>query len=347
MSLAEQLVGHMFSWMRQRRRCAELLNSQADKLELLKQKCNAGQAVCNTSAALGSALMIGAGVATACTGGAAAVLTGVGTALYGGGLVVSVGTNLTESFLSSKTMAEAQRAAEQSDATAEEIQRLLQQLRMEVRLANPRAEADELNRLIVTDILRVLAQRRGLLGQINIRVFNNEPQVFVVGHTGAVQLMRPEVVLAVFSVLAFFFLGLSSAQVTDLCADGAGKLCTLFSKAVAERVKEAIKMSGSGSSAAAVTATGFRAALCGGAMAVGGATGLAFTLPDAIRNWRDLVERNHVTDASQSLRAKAEDLLETNRILEDQLRTMSVGMDGLEVQLLERPRPGPGPGPGP
>lgn len=342
MSTAEQLVNLMYTWMRKRRRCAELLNKLAEELELLREKCNAGETVGNTSAVIGSALMIGAGVATVCTGGAAAPLLGLGAAFSGGGLAISVGTGLTENILSGKTMEEAQRIERQSNAAAEELQRLFQQLRLEVVLANPGADPDEVDRLVIAEILRVLAPRRGLLTQINIQVINNEPQIFMVGDMGTRQLLRPEVVLGFFGILSFFAFGLNSHQFNRLCADGAGTLVSLLSKTAAKTTRKLLKMSRSGPSAGALTSTGFKAALCGGTMIVGGAAGLAFTLPEATANWKKLIEGNHVTEASQSLRDTAEALLETSGVLRNQLRTMSVEMDGL-AQAVNGPEPEPGP----
>lgn len=52
---------------------------------------------------------------------------------------------------------------------------------------------------------------------------------------------------------------------------------------------------------------------------MGGAVGLAFALSEAIDNWKDMIEKNHVTEASQSLRDTADAILEMTRTLRKQL----------------------------
>lgn len=54
----------------------------------------------------------------------------------------------------------------------------------------------------------------------------------------------------------------------------------------------------------------------------GGAVGLAFALPEAIDNWKELIKNNHVTEASQSLRDTADALLKISRTLREQLNNM-------------------------
>ena len=55
---------------------------------------------------------------------------------------------------------------------------------------------------------------------------------------------------------------------------------------------------------------------------VGGAVGMGFALPEAIDNWKDLIEKNHETEASRSLRDTADDILKMCRTLKDQFDNM-------------------------
>lgn len=55
---------------------------------------------------------------------------------------------------------------------------------------------------------------------------------------------------------------------------------------------------------------------------VGGAVGMAFALPEAIDNWKDLIEKNNVTEASKSLRDTADAILKMTRTLKKQLDEM-------------------------
>ena len=49
---------------------------------------------------------------------------------------------------------------------------------------------------------------------------------------------------------------------------------------------------------------------------------MGFALPEAIDNWKDLIEKNHGTEASRSLRNTADDILKMCRTLKDQFDNM-------------------------
>lgn len=49
---------------------------------------------------------------------------------------------------------------------------------------------------------------------------------------------------------------------------------------------------------------------------------MAFALPEAIDNWKDLIEKNNVTEASKSLRDTADAILKMTRTLKKQLDEM-------------------------
>ncbi len=51
---------------------------------------------------------------------------------------------------------------------------------------------------------------------------------------------------------------------------------------------------------------------------VGGAVGLVFELPEAIDNWKEMIENNHVTEASKSLTDTADAILKTCKTLRKQ-----------------------------
>lgn len=53
-------------------------------------------------------------------------------------------------------------------------------------------------------------------------------------------------------------------------------------------------------------------------MVVAGSLALAFMLPEAIRDWKRLIENNHTTEASQSVRKKADIILKICQTLKDQ-----------------------------
>lgn len=49
---------------------------------------------------------------------------------------------------------------------------------------------------------------------------------------------------------------------------------------------------------------------------------MGFALSEAIDNWKDLIEKNHETEASRSLRKTADDILKMCRTLKDQFDNM-------------------------
>jgi len=46
---------------------------------------------------------------------------------------------------------------------------------------------------------------------------------------------------------------------------------------------------------------------------------MLFTLREAIDNWTDMIKKNHVTEASKSLRDKADEIKEVTQTLREQL----------------------------
>ncbi|XP_042249641.1 uncharacterized protein LOC121884734 [Thunnus maccoyii] len=301
MATADQLLELIFSWIEQRERCAEKLRKLARELESLRKKCNGSECIGSSVSVAGAACLIGAGVATLFTGGAAAPALGLlGVVSSGVGLTVSLATKLTEHLISSDTMKDAQKIEQKSNDIGETIQRLLKKLKAEKKGVNSFADPDELDRHVMTEILGAMARRSGLKWPINISSFG-DGWGGARGFTGLdspqlnPNLIMPEVMTAVAGVLICF----------SFQAEGkASKL--LFAKGAEQLIKT-------------VTSAGFKTFVKGGGMAVGGAVGMAFALSEAIDNWKDLIEKNHVTEASQSLRNTADAILKVTRTLRKQL----------------------------
>ncbi|XP_067426916.1 GRB10-interacting GYF protein 2-like isoform X2 [Thunnus thynnus] len=169
----------------------------------------------------------------------------------------------------------------------------------------------------MTEILRAMARRSGLKWPINISSFG-DGWGGARGFTGLdspqlnPNLIKPEVMIAVAGVLICF----------SFKAEGkASKL--LFAKGAEQLIKT-------------VSSAGFKTFLKGGGMALGGAVGLAFALSEAIDNWKDLTEKNHVTEASQSLRDTADAILEMTRTLRKQLDDMKRMLEEMEKHQREQ-----------
>ncbi|XP_041813707.1 uncharacterized protein LOC121621343 [Chelmon rostratus] len=305
MSTADLLLELIFSWIEQRELCAEQLRKLAQELESLREKCNGGQCVGSTVSVIGAACLIGAGLTTLLTAGAAGPALGaVGAAYTGIGLTVSVAAQIIEHFVSSDTMKEAQKIEKKSNEIEEKIQKLFQQLKAEREEVSSFPDPDEVDRHIMTEVLRAVARRSGLKQKTVDRILiRAHEDTFVLDVGPRIRLGQTVEVIAVLVVLTFFTFKLSGK-----------KYKLVFTKAAEQLIKT-------------MTSTGFKTALKGGAMVAGGAVGLAFALPEAIDNWKELIKNNHVTEASQSLRDTADALLKISRTLREQLNNMKKMFD--------------------
>ncbi|XP_028268120.1 uncharacterized protein LOC114440051 [Parambassis ranga] len=298
MSTADRLLDEIFSWIEQRESCAAKLRKLARELEELRKKCNATECVGSSVAVAGTACLIGAGVLTLCTGGAAAPFLGVlGAAYTGVGATISVAAKITEHFISSDTMKDAQKVETKSDSIAKEIQRLFQKLKAEKKEVNHSADPDELDKHVMTEVMKAMARRNGLKDEINISYFIDDPYLNLGGGRGLGGLnpMFTAQMVALAGILACFAFQLSGKKYKFLFAKGAEQLIKLISS------------------------NAFKTFLKGGAMVVGGAVGMGFALSEAIDNWKDLIKKNHVTEASQSLRDTADAIKKMTQTLREQL----------------------------
>ncbi|XP_051276015.1 uncharacterized protein LOC127374565 isoform X2 [Dicentrarchus labrax] len=317
MAIADQLLELMFSWIDQRECCAEQLRKLAKELESCRKNCNISECVGTTVSVAGSACMIAAGVATLFTGGAAAPLLGMaGAVCTGAGATVSVGTKIIEGFKSSDTIKEAQEIEKKSNEVAEEIQKLFEQLKVESFSTDPNKQ----DRHVMTEILKAIARRSGLKGRIRIRRLDKELQILFDKEQSNERLnqsfLNPEVMVSLGGILAFFALQLCGKTLKRFLAKGAEQLIKHTCKGSALGTDQFIKTGAKG--AKNIIKQMSSKALKGGVMVVGGAVGLAFELPEAIDNWTDLIKKNHVTEASQSLRDTADAILEITGMLGEQ-----------------------------
>ncbi|XP_034080444.1 uncharacterized protein LOC117551621 [Gymnodraco acuticeps] len=73
-----------------------------------------------------------------------------------------------------------------------------------------------------------------------------------------------------------------------------------------------------------------------GSMVVGGVVGLAFALDEAIDSWKKMIEKNHVTEASQSLRDTADALDQMSRTRRNQFDDIKTKMANRQREHEER-----------
>lgn len=234
MATADQLLELMFSWIEQRELCAEQLKKLAKELESLREKCNVGECVGSSVAVVGAGCLIVGGVATVLTGGVAGpFLGGLGALYTGTGVTISVATKITEHFLSSDTMKEAQKIEKRSNELEEKIQKLFKRLEAEVRRElGPSADPDQVDRHVMTEVLRAVARRSGLKSQIRLRMMYNELMFYY--HVGSMSLdpiLFKLKVLGLAGILGFFAYELSGKQTKILIAEGVEQLIKLTSSA--------------------------------------------------------------------------------------------------------------------
>ncbi|KAG7218717.1 hypothetical protein INR49_007069 [Caranx melampygus] len=276
MATADELLEKIFAWMEKNERCEEQLRKLADKLESYREKCQGGQCVGSSVAVAGVACTI---AATLMTGGAAAPFLGVlGGAYTGVGTAISLSSDIVEIILSSGPMKEAKEAAEKSAKIENEIQQLFEKLRLEQRRRNPSADLDALDQYVVLEIVKAIARRRGLGIPMDMAC----SAVRYLYHDKDLQI----ICAATLGILAVFAIKLGGTALKNLYKRGAEKLSRVMS-------------STAGRSAAKIAS----------------AVGMVFTLREAIDNWTDVIKKNHTTEASRSVRAKADEIREVNRAL--------------------------------
>ncbi|KAL7378775.1 hypothetical protein ABVT39_018566 [Epinephelus coioides] len=309
-STADVLLELIYSWIEQRELCAQQLRKLAKELEGLREKCNASEIVGNSVSVVGAATLIGAGFATLLTGGAAAPLIGLGAAYTGVGATISVVTKITEHFLSSSTLKDAQKIEKKSDEIADKIQRLFQQLREEIKkmtsLTDEDEDEDEVERHVMNRILGAMA-RRSL--QHKLIDFSYNDLRFITGR------------------MSQFCFGAGASQLSNISGKSAATaviaISALFILVANRRNMKRLAKKGTDQLLKAVSTAGFKTGLKGVTMVVGGAVGLGFALNEAIDSWREMIKNNHVTEASQSLRDTADAIVNMTQTLREQLDTMS------------------------
>ncbi|KAE8282664.1 hypothetical protein D5F01_LYC18051 [Larimichthys crocea] len=301
MATADLLLELMSSWIDQREGCARQLKKLADELESLREKCNAGECVGNSVSVVGAACLLGAGAATLFTGGAAAPFLGLLGGVYTGvGVTVSVVSKLTEHFVSSDTMKEAEKIEAKSNDIAQRIQKQFDQLKAEIKKVSPSADPDEVDRGVMTELLGAMARRSGLKMEIDVSILHDMLQ------RSAYQGMNMQLNQSSMIIMINVFVGI----LAFFAFRSSGKGSKLL---IAEGTKQMIKQ---------MSTTGVKTAFKGGAMVVGGAVGLAFALPEAVDSWKEAIKKNHVTEASQSLRDTADTILKMTRKLREQFDSM-------------------------
>ncbi|XP_034091051.1 uncharacterized protein LOC117558771 isoform X2 [Gymnodraco acuticeps] len=366
MGTADELLDLMFKWMDQKEGCAKYLRKLARELEDLRKKCNGNQFIGNSVQVAGAASLVGAGVATLITGGLAVTFLAFGATYMGVGVTISVVTHLTEHLLSSMTMEKAQRIESKSNKIAERIKRLFEQLRKEFKAESVNADKDELDQRVMAKVLGAIGRRNGQKWTVcdSIKWSSSSGPQFPLNAILLNGVLPAKAVAGVARILEAFALPARGTYPKPLSAEAGEQIfkimftipkvldTALIGTALKEGVtalKEgvtaliergtALKEGGTALKGGGTALKGGKNDLKGRAMitvGVVGVAGLAVALPKAIDSWKKMIENNHVTEASQSMRGAADDLDNMSRTLRNQFKDIKTMMANSQREHEER-----------
>ncbi|XP_073681008.1 uncharacterized protein [Garra rufa] len=305
MGVADDLCDALFRWIKEQEKCADHLMALANELENMREVMTAGQLVGNTATVLGSAALVGTGIATFLTGGLAAPLLVAAAGITAGvGTATSLTLSLVENWKSSETMKDAEKTTEQIKQILNNIERLQQKLQEECESQGLEASSsDDVQCEITARILRAVAKRSGRdLPLSRIRnLFRSDGMYTPYRHAG----FNPDTVFfhTVSSLLVF--LGYSAVFLKTVATKGQ-KLYTPFFVTATE----------------GMAGLSLKAVAKGTGQVAGGIFGLVFTVPDLIDNCEELIKNKHQTEASRFLKKKANELREAVKKLKKQLNEL-------------------------
>lgn len=294
MGVADELCEELFRWIDQQKRCADHLKALATELEDMREVMTAGQLVGNTATVLGSAALVGTGIATILTGGLAAPSLALAAGITAGvGTATSLTLTLVEKWKSSKTMENAEKTADKIKQIQNNIERLQKKLQKECESEGFEvSSSDDVQCEITARILRALAKRSGrdlplsrlrhLLRSDGMYTHNRYPKFILDG--------------AFFYTVSSFiaYLGYSAIFLKTAATKGQKYYAPFLVKATKEMADLSLKT-----------------VLKGTGQAAGGIFGLILTVPDLIDNCEELIKNKHQTEASTYLKTKADEIRET------------------------------------
>ncbi|KAF5899569.1 FERM domain-containing 7-like protein, partial [Clarias magur] len=302
MGVADELCEELFRWLKQQETCANDLMTLAHELEKLREVMTVGQFVGNTATVLGSATLVGTGIATLLTGGLALpLLAGAAGITVGAGTVTSFALSLVEKWKSSDAMKNAEKTAAQIEKIRNNIERLQKKLSEECESQDLDASSsDEVQFEITARILRAMARRSGRdLPLSRLRHILRSNGMYT-------HYRYPEFN----SNLAFFqtvslLLGLFGFSVLFLKTT-ATKGAKVYTSFVTE----------------GMAALSLKTVLKGTGQVTGGLLGLVLTVPDLVDNCEELIKNKHQTEASSFLKQKADEIREAVKKLKKQLNEL-------------------------
>ncbi|MCI4382793.1 hypothetical protein PGIGA_G00018830 [Pangasianodon gigas] len=305
MGVADELCNELFRWIEQQEQCADHLMALATELEEMREVMTTGQLVGNTATVLGSATLVGTGIATLLTGGLAApLLVAAAGITVGAGTATSLTLSLVEKWKSSKTMKNAEKTADQITQIQNNIERHQKKLQKECESQGfKESSSDDVQCEITARILRAMAKRSGRdLPLTRLRHLLRSDGMYT--HYRYPE-FNPDIAFfcTVSSLLAF--LGYSAVFLKTAATKGQKYYTPLFVTATE-----------------GMAALSLKAVLKGTGQVTGGIFGLMFTVPDLINNCEELIKNKHQTEASTFLKTKANEIREAVKKLKKQLNEL-------------------------
>ncbi|KAJ8249323.1 hypothetical protein GJAV_G00233560 [Gymnothorax javanicus] len=330
MDTADELIEKLLFWLEQRKHFAEQLRKMARELESLHKNLKATQCYGSSVSVIGAASLLGAGVLTLCTGGAAAPVLATVGAVYGGvGLTISLSAKVAEAWSSSSSLKDAKKIMEDNEKLGLEIKKLVKQLmQLCMEEADAAGSSEDADRYATGYIARGIARQRGLQWTTGLDNWFQNSSRFGMHHFQTSSTAHRDILSAI--GIGCLTLGLweilkNKSLQRKLFGTG-GKLLLLTLKESAD------EMATAGMSAASnlFKDVAVKTMAKGLAQAGGGALGLALSLPEAIDNWKDMIENNHVSEASQSMKDAAKQLERANSDLRKELDDIGAMLKEIE-----------------
>ncbi|KAI2650981.1 Inclusion membrane protein D [Labeo rohita] len=163
MGVADKLCDELYRWIEEQEKCADHLMALANELENMREVITAGQFVGNTATVVGSAALVGSGIATLLTGGLAAPLVALAAGITAGvGTATSFTCSIVEKWNSSSTMKKAEETGDQIKQIQNNIKMLQKKLQEECESQGFKASfSDDVQCEITVRILKAMAKRSG------------------------------------------------------------------------------------------------------------------------------------------------------------------------------------------
>lgn len=321
---ADRLLKLIYEWIKEAEKCSSNLRGLAQDLESLREKCNAWETVGNTVAVVGSGVSIAAAFFT---GGGSLFLAGMLTGLAGTG--TSLVTKITELFKTSDKLEKVKEIDEKCNRITNQMQDLFKELKDQC----PSKNENDRDEHAVQEFLKAISRHNKLdihfkdLDEMMKGIMKNEePNV-------AMKVLMATFVYETISLLGLFSLRVGGKVLSAALAVGRQQIGKAALRGAAQLEGKLI----SAAAAEGAKQIGKSVAVKGASRFLGGAVGLAFSLPDAINSWTEAIEGKHETDASKQLRNVAEKVEKSVKDLSQKLKDILKNLkDTIEIHRSQK-----------